>query len=113
MSENKLIKLVKATDSQPSKFERSVLLNSLLKRSSEKILNIEFLLGKTTNQPFLDVEFPFNFDTSCFESEVTNSCLLEETKDTSHLSLETAHTNARNLLMYAQFRGHRPSTYLV
>ena len=81
MSENKLIKLVKATDSQPSKFERSVLLNSLLKRSSEKILNIEFLLGKTTNQPFLDVEFPFNFDTSCFESEVTNSCLLEETKE--------------------------------
>ena len=81
MTENKLIKLVKATDSHPSKFERAVLLNSLLKRSSEKILNIEFLLGKTTNQPFLDVEFPFNFDTSCFESEVTNSCLIEDTKD--------------------------------
>lgn len=81
MSENKLIKLVKAIDCQPSQFERSVLFTSLLKRSSEKILNIEFLLGKTTNQPFLDVEFPFNFDTSCFESEVTNSCLLEDTKD--------------------------------
>lgn len=81
MTENKLLKLVKATDSHASKFERSVLLNSLLKRSSEKILNIEFLLGKTTNQPFLDVEFPFNFDTSCFESEVTNSCLIEDTKD--------------------------------
>ena len=81
MSENKLIKLVKAIDCQPSQFERSVLLTSLLKRSSEKILNIEFLLGKTTNQPFLDIEFPFNFDTSCFESEVTNSCILEDTKD--------------------------------
>ena len=81
MTENKLLKLVKATDCLPSKFERSVFLNNLLKRSSEKILNIEFLLGKTTNQPFLDVEFPFNFDTSCFESEVTNSCLIEDTKD--------------------------------
>ena len=101
LTENKLLKLVKSTDCQPSDYERNLYLNNLLKRSSEKIINIEFLLGKTNNQPFLNVEFPFIFESSCCNSEVTNSCLIEDTKEGASKKLKKLNLTLHSVKMAA------------